>query len=102
MSDLLADAVPLRRPRHNPRAVKRKPSDSPLKPPRPAHTKTAPAWTPPSIRVLCRYLTGIAASTQQLASGPTLLAKTTVLVAAPAGAAESVILVLVLGRRIVR
>ena len=55
VSDLLAEQLPLRRPRHNPRAVKRKMSNYPLKPPRLAtHTKAAPPPAPPSIRVLWR------------------------------------------------
>lgn len=54
LKDVLADELPPRRPRHNPRAVKRKMSNYPLKPPRSAHTRAAPARTPPSIRVLWR------------------------------------------------
>jgi hypothetical protein len=54
VSEVLANAVPPRRPRHNPRAVKRKMSNWPLKPLRPTLTHPAPSDASSSIRVLWR------------------------------------------------
>ena len=53
LTELTAERLPRRRPRHNPRAVKRKMSNFPLKRPPPVDSATAPARpAPPTIRVL--------------------------------------------------
>lgn len=53
LSDLHAEGLPPRRPRQNPRAVKRKMSNYKLKRPPPPDSAAAPARpTPPTIRIL--------------------------------------------------
>jgi hypothetical protein len=55
LSDLYAENLPPRRPRQDPRAVKRKMSNYPLKPPRLTPSTTVKLPPPlPSIRVLWR------------------------------------------------
>ena len=53
LTELAAARLPRRRPRQNPRAVKRKTSNFPLKRPPPADADTLPVRpAPPTIRVL--------------------------------------------------
>ncbi len=62
LTDRAAARLPPRRPRSNPRAVKRKMSNFPRKPPRSSDTAPASRPAPPVIRVLWPELTGIGPS----------------------------------------